>query len=205
MRLAKLHEFAFIWFELKKFLISNYLDKAYSGWYTAQGTGAIPTILFLFFHHCQKQTGAVMSSDKNTINTFLVEIFHDVLRLEGDNLRESGCEDLSSSEIHLLEAAAQGGEGCTMGQLAARLSLSASSVTIAVSALERKGYLERNRSAEDRRRVIVTLTPKALEALVRHRRFHEKLVDSITEQLDEHELDTLASALSILHHFFRTL
>jgi DNA-binding MarR family transcriptional regulator len=78
-------------------------------------------------------------------------------------------------------------------------------VTIAVSALERKGYLERNRSAEDRRRVIVTLTPKALEALVRHRRFHEKLVDSIVEQLDEPALDSLANALSILHHFFRTL
>jgi DNA-binding MarR family transcriptional regulator len=146
-----------------------------------------------------------MSNQQSTINTFLVEIFHDVLRLEGENLRQSGCEDLSSSEIHLLEAAAQGGEGCTMGQLAARLSLSASSVTIAVSALERKGYLERNRSAEDRRRVIVTLTPKALEALVRHRRFHEKLVDSIVEQLDEPALDSLANALSILHHFFRTL
>jgi DNA-binding MarR family transcriptional regulator len=146
-----------------------------------------------------------MSVAKETINTFLVEVFHDVLRLESENIRQSGCSDLSVSEMHLLEAAAQDEHGCGMGTLAERLSLSAGSVTTAVKALVRKGYLERTRCEEDRRRVIVTLTPKATEALTRHRRFHEQLVDSIATRLDDDALTSLGDALSILHHFFRTL
>lgn len=146
-----------------------------------------------------------MSCAKDTINTFLVEVFHDVLRLESESLRESGCRDLSVSEMHLLEAAALDEAGCGMGLLAERLSLSAGSVTTAVNALVRKGYLERTRCESDRRRVIVTLTPKAREALIHHRRFHVQLVDTVSAQLDEASLASLGEALSVLHGFFRNL
>lgn len=146
-----------------------------------------------------------MSRAKDTIHTFLVEVFHDVLRLESENLRQSGCRDLSVSEMHLLEAAALDEQGCGMGLLAERLSLSAGSVTTAVNALVRKGYLERARCEADRRRVIVTLTPKAREALEHYRRFHAQLVDSVASQLDEAALASLGDALGILHGFFRNL
>ncbi len=146
-----------------------------------------------------------MSPAKDKIHTFLVEVFHDVLRLESENLRQSGCRDLSVSEMHLLEAAAQDDAGCGMGALAARLSLSAGSVTTAVNALVRKGYLERTRCEADRRRVTVTLTPKAHEALAHYRRFHTQLVDTVASQLDEAALESLGDALGVLHGFFRTL
>lgn len=146
-----------------------------------------------------------MSQAQEKINTFLVEVFHDVLRLESESLRQSGCRDLSVNEMHLLEAAALDEQGCGMGLLAERLSLSAGSVTIAVKALVRKGYLERARCEADRRRVIVTLTPKAREALAHHRRFHAQLVDSVASQLDEAALASLGDALGILHGFFRDL
>jgi hypothetical protein len=54
MRLVVLHEFAFIWFEVKKFLTSNYLDKPRSGCYTAKEPAHCRRFLFPLFHHCQK-------------------------------------------------------------------------------------------------------------------------------------------------------
>lgn len=146
-----------------------------------------------------------MSRAKDKIHTFMAEVFHDVLRLESASLRQSGCRDLSVNEMHLLEAAALDEAGCGMGQLAARLSLSAGSVTTAVNALVRKGYLERAHCETDRRRVIVMLTPKAREALVQHQQFLDQLVDTVASQLDEAALASLGDALGVLHGFFRTM
>ena len=45
-----------------------------------------------------------MTPTEEAINTFLVDVFNDVLRLENESLRRSGCRQLSVSELHMLEA-----------------------------------------------------------------------------------------------------
>lgn len=143
-----------------------------------------------------------MTPAEESINNFLVEVFHDVLRLESDSLHHSGCGDLSVSEIHLLDAVQKG--AVCMGELARRLSLSPGSVTTAAKALERKGYLVRTRSEEDHRRVTVALTAPAEAALACHAEFHRQLVQAVSSKLDAARLETLGSALGTLHSFFKT-
>lgn len=142
-----------------------------------------------------------MTPTEEVINTFLVDVFNDVLRLENESLRRSGCRQLSVSELHMLEAVQGGAAG--MGELAERLSLSPGSVTIAAKTLEQKGYLVRSRSQTDRRRVTVSLTPRAEGALAYHAAFHRQLIGAVSAALGQQQLETLGDALRTLHTFFK--
>lgn len=146
-----------------------------------------------------------MNQAEQTINCFLVGVFNDILRLEENSLSKGPCKDLSVTEIHVLEAVQNGGEDPSMSSLAARLRVTASSLTVAVKTLEQKGYLERRRSQQDKRRVAVYLTEKALPALEHHAEFHEKLVNGVSSQLNERQLEELTHALVRLHEFFSGL
>ena len=147
-----------------------------------------------------------MTRQEEQINAFLVNVFNDVLRLEEENLRCLEGKRLSVSEMHVLEAVQQQGEAdVTMRQLAAGLGVTASTLTIAVKTLERKGYLVRLRPLPDKRRVVVQLTEPALRALEAHARFHEALVHQVSTRLTGPELDALCQALARLHGFFTEL
>ncbi|NKS31551.1 MarR family transcriptional regulator [Rhodococcus hoagii] len=64
--------------------------------------------------------------------------------------------------ICLLDAA-RSGTPSTPGRLGGQLSLSSASTTALIDRLETAGLLERGRDTADRRRVLVTVTPKAEE------------------------------------------
>ena len=71
-------------------------------------------------------------------------------------------------------------------------------------ALVKKGYVERSRSEEDRRVVLVSLSEKGEKAYFHHRMFHEKMVMEILDGMDEKETEVLTGALTKLQKFFRT-
>ena len=102
----------------------------------------------------------------------------------------------------MLEAVDSAAGGETMRELAARLRVTASTLTVAVKTLEQKGYLVRARAEEDRRKVTVTLTDAARGALERHAAFHEQLVDRVSRRLTPAQMDQLADTLAALHGFF---
>ncbi len=143
-----------------------------------------------------------MNRQEEQINTFLVDAFNDVLRLEEESLAKSGCRNLSVSEMHVLEAVQRSADSETMSELAARLRVTASTLTVAVKTLEQKGYLIRRRASTDRRKVTVQLTPAAQEALHYHTAFHENLVQQVSTGLTPEELQALSQALERLHRFF---
>lgn len=94
-----------------------------------------------------------MERGEAQLNRFLVEVFHDVMRLEEQELLKGPFKNLSVSEMHVIEAACDGQDkgSNSMAALAARLRVSAGTLTIAVKTLEQKGYLLRERSRSDRR------------------------------------------------------
>ena len=130
-----------------------------------------------------------MTEAEQKINSFLVDVFNDVLRLEEDDLARGPYKNLSVSEMHVLEAVDSAAGGETMRELAARLRVTASTLTVAVKTL-------------DRRKVTVTLTEAAQGALERHAAFHEKLVDRVSRRLTPAQMDQLADTLAALHGFF---
>lgn len=145
-----------------------------------------------------------MDASHAQLNRFLVDVFHNVMRLEEQELLKGPFKNLSVSEMHVIEAVCDGQakKENAMAALAARLRLSAGSLTIAVKTLEQKGYLVRQRSREDRRRVLVVPTSLGKKAYEVHRAYHRRMVESVCAQLKEEELAALSAALQTLHHFF---
>ncbi|WLQ47915.1 MarR family winged helix-turn-helix transcriptional regulator [Streptomyces poriferorum] len=64
--------------------------------------------------------------------------------------------------ICLLDAG-RSGTGATAGRLGAELGLNSAGTTSLIDRLERLGHLTRTRDARDRRRVLLSVTPQAVE------------------------------------------
>ncbi len=146
-----------------------------------------------------------MSTDtREALNRFLVDIFHSVLRNEERKLRQTGYDDLSISEMHVIEAAcllqAQGRN--TAKGLADSLNITPGSLTASVNVLEQKGYLRRSRDPEDRRRIHITPTPRGLGAERCHRAIHEQMIDDVLSSLRHDEAEVLVQALEGVSRFF---
>jgi DNA-binding MarR family transcriptional regulator len=78
-----------------------------------------------------------------------------------------------------------------MSELATALRLSLSSVTALVDKLERKKYIKRTRSQDDRRVVRVALTPEGRKFYALVEQARHKLALSILMTLDQDEQDAL--------------
>lgn len=145
-----------------------------------------------------------MTPTEQELNDFLVQVFHDILRLEEASLRQS-CGNLSVAELHVLDVVSRCGPPCGMADIASALHVTAGTATVAVKTLEQKAYLVRTRHQTDRRRVCVQLTDKAYPVLAHHQAFHTKLVRAAAQGLSEEELRALCRALARLHRHFSTL
>ncbi len=146
-----------------------------------------------------------MTLHQEQLNHFFVTVFNDILHLEEASLAKGPHKQLSVSEMHVIEAVCNNQEESnTMKELSKILRITASSLTIAVKKLEQKGYLIRKKSETDKRKVYVTATEIAKAANVEHAKYHKELVESITNKLNETEIESLIAALKTLHHFFST-
>ena len=143
-----------------------------------------------------------MHNASSQINHVLVRLFNDILDIEERALAVGDFFDASVREMHVLEAVgATGGEN-SMSAVAARLGITVGSLTVAVTTLERKGYLIRERATDDKRVVRVSLTQRGVSANAHHARFHKEMVASIQDQLNEEQLTVLTVALEHMTHFF---
>ena len=147
-----------------------------------------------------------MVADENsamheTINETLVRVFNQILRIEENRLKTFG-SDLSVKEAHVIEAAAHPGGDNTLSAMAARLGVTAGSMTVAVNTLEKKGYLARVKSSEDRRRIHIILTPKAEKVNQLHQDFHREMTRAVANVLPEDQLKVLVRALEAVNAYF---
>lgn len=85
----------------------------------------------------------------------------------------------------------------TMTQLAQRLYISRQQLTQVVEELVRKGLVEREKSAENRRVVLVRLSEKGRALADGIARCNAQRVADFLQELDEHERQTVLEALSI--------
>ena len=90
-----------------------------------------------------------------------------------------------------------------MTSVARELEVTTGTLTISVNSLVKKGYVNRTRSEEDRRVVLVSLSKKGQKAYLHHRKFHEEMIDAVLKDLTEEEQGALENALLKLTRFFR--
>lgn len=143
-----------------------------------------------------------MDEFKQQLNKILVDTFKVILKIEEVSIKKIG-EDLSVSEVHILEAAGRDGDkGQTISAIAENMGITLPSVTIAINKLAKKGYVKKVKSDLDGRSVFVVLTEEGKRMDAAHRYFHERMVRNLYSDLNEGERDVLYSAMVKLNLFF---
>lgn len=122
-----------------------------------------------------------MTNMKRTELTALIDdLFKTAMEIQAKYIRHSACNDLSLSEVHVLEAVALEEEP-TMSHVSTRLMITMGTLTTSVARIIEKGYLYKEKSVSDRRVCFLRLTKKGEFALKIHQDFHHKLEEMILE------------------------
>jgi len=142
-----------------------------------------------------------MDSPKKVINELLVEVFNHILSIEGEALRNKGIK-LSMNEVHVLEAIKKTSEP-TMTNIAKRLRITIGTLTTSVNRLVEKGYTTRYGEDDDKRKVFISLTSKAIEVLRIHDAFHDEMIDATFSDMKLEEDEILLQSLENLSKYFK--
>ena len=135
------------------------------------------------------------------LNELLVNLFNNVLDTEAKAVITEEFKDISNNDMHIIEAIGIE-EPRSMSVIAKRLNVTVGTLTTNVNSLEDKGYIERARSTQDKRVVLVLLTEKGRKAFFHHRDFHKHMIKAIVNDLDEDEMKILIRCLQALDDFF---
>ena len=90
-----------------------------------------------------------MNDTRRTLNELLVNLFNNILAIEEANLQNQHVS-LSMTEVHILEAIEKS-DSNMMSAVAKYLMITQGTLTVSVSKLEKKGYVERIKDESDRR------------------------------------------------------
>lgn len=137
-----------------------------------------------------------------TFNGVLVSLFNDIMAIEQKALITEEFKNISNNDMHIIEAIGKG-EAKNMSTVAKTLKVTVGTLTIAINNLVKKGYVTRERSEEDRRVVLISLTEKGLRAFEHHESFHREMMFAILENLDEEERKILTKVLGNLKRYFK--
>lgn len=138
---------------------------------------------------------------RREVNDLLVETFNSILRVEEDVLNNRLTNGLTIAEIHTIHAVGLHGSS-PMNVIAARLGVTLATLTSAVGKLVAKGFVQRSRSEEDRRQVLVSLTAAGRSAYRTHELFHRQMVDAALSELTPEEEAVFARSLIKVKTFF---
>lgn len=134
-------------------------------------------------------------------NEVLVRLFHDIMTIESKAIITEEFKDITNNDMHVIEAIGNA-QPVMVSAVAKTLSVTQATVNISMNGLEKKGYINRERSTKDKRVVYVTLTPKGKKAYNHHRDFHKKMIHSIVDSLSDPEKEVLLKSLNHLIDFF---
>ncbi len=102
--------------------------------------------------------------------------------------------DLTVAELRILRVLREQGTS-PMNRFCRETMLSQPTITGVVDKLEERGLVGRVRSREDRREVLIAITPRGEEAFVKGMDLHRQFVKKALSVMTADEVDTLASLL----------
>ena len=147
------------------------------------------------------ETGDAAPQRRADIDGLLSDTFNSILRIEERSLDNRLTHGLTITEVHTIVAIGLH-ERNPMNVVAARLGVTLATLTTAVGKLAGKGFVERSRAEDDRRKVLVSLTKKGRQVLRAHNLFHHQMIDEALAGLTEEEERVFAEALSKVKAFF---
>ncbi|MBQ8597891.1 MAG: MarR family transcriptional regulator [Lachnospiraceae bacterium] len=135
------------------------------------------------------------------LNELLVNLFSNVMDTEAKAIITEEFKDITNNDMHIIEAIGIE-DPRKMSDIAKRLNVTVGTLTTNMNSLEKKGYIVRERSTEDKRVVLVILTEKGRKAFFHHRDFHKKMIRTIVKDLKEDEMKVLIRCMQKLDQFF---
>ncbi len=141
------------------------------------------------------------SQYRSGINVMLVNLFNHVMEVEGRSIITEEFKDITNNDMHIIEAVGIE-EPRKMSDIAKRLGVTVGTLTTNMNGLEKKGYIERRRSEEDKRVVYIILLERGRKAFFHHKDYHKNMVQAAVEGLDENERRMLYQCLEKLDRFF---
>lgn len=143
-------------------------------------------------------------NQSDILNELLVSAYNGVNKVEEKALKKTSA-NLSITEFHILESIDKNGEeGRTIGDIAQNLSVTMPTVTVAVSKLEKKGYVLKSRGKTDGRHVYITLTKQGNRMNTAHRYFHRLMIRELLMMLTDEEVNILIRTLGKLNEYFKS-
>lgn len=155
-------------------------------------------------------TSVARQPDDDAVRQPVVDDLIDALRLfsvESDVFvdvfaRSHGLGRSDMNAIMWISAGTDGGRPLTVGELAARLGLSAPATTALVDRLESAGHVRRTRDPGDRRRVTVTVQETALRLALA---YFQPLGRHIADNLTDTGTDELRVATEVVRRVIRAV
>lgn len=136
-----------------------------------------------------------MKKTLDAVNDLLSSVFYDIMKLEENFLKKSKFKDISAKEARTIEAI-----GTTslksMGAISRKLDITLGTLTVSITNLEKKGYVKREKSLNDKRVVTVSLTTKGKRLFKMHQDFREKIMKAIILDLTKQEKEIFNGALN---------
>lgn len=94
---------------------------------------------------------------------------------------------LTTTELHIIENI--GLNTLTIKELSEKLGITMGTTSVAINKLEDKGFITRNRSKSDKRKVFVSLNKKGKIALNYHGNFHTTTLEKVTKNIPSEKLN----------------
>ena len=138
-----------------------------------------------------------------TLNEVLVNLFRDIMDIEQRAIITDEYKDLTNNDMHVIEAIGID-EAKNMSTIARLLSVTVGTLTIAMNSLVKKGYVIRRRGTTDRREVYISLSDKGKAAYEHHAGFHKAMIESVSKELTQEEMEMLVRTLVKLNRWFRS-
>lgn len=142
-----------------------------------------------------------MTHSKKILNELLVVVFNQILSIEAEHIRNKGVT-LSMTEVHVLEAI-RNTKTPIMSHVAKQLRVTIGTLTTSTNVLVKKGYVKRDRVEDDKRKVKLTLTEKALPVLKIHDDFHDDMISTVIKDLSIDSNQVLIDSLQTLSEYFK--
>ncbi len=138
-----------------------------------------------------------------TLNTLLVTLFREIMDIEQNVLISGEFVDITINDMHVIEAIGMG-EPSPSSVVAKKLSVTMGTLTKSIDRLTRTGYVLRERSEEDKRLVLLSLTERGERAYAHHKSFHEEMIRAAMGQFNKTEAAILIHSLEGLVQYFNS-
>ncbi len=144
-----------------------------------------------------------MNDFQEKVDAFLVDVYYNLIRLETEALSKASNNQVSISEIHIIESISKGGaQGVTNSFISRDIHITPPSVTVAVKKLEAKGFVTRRTSEKDARQVYLMLTGEGRRINAYHRLYHHEMVASLEREFNQEEQEMLIRMAERMSQFF---